>query len=205
MGKRPGVPAGPSAARQGRPRDPTADRAITAATFTLLQEVGYRGLSMEAVAAAAGVAKTTIYRRYPAKRDLVVAALLAETAFPTLPDGLPTRDAIAFLLRQAARILVGGGAIRILGTLLAEEAHEPELLDTFRERLVEPRRALLLGVLRAGIERGEVRPDVQLQIVSEIFLGSVLARHVSGGSVDDEWVEGLTETLWRSIAAGPPA
>jgi len=192
-----------SAPRPGRPRDPAADRAITAATFRLLREEGYRGLSMEAVAAAAGVAKTTIYRRYPSKRDLVVAAMLAETSFPVPPPEMPTREALTSLIRQAGRILIDGRAVRILGTFLAEEAREPELLETFRARLVEPRRAMGLAMLRAGVERGEIRPDANLDMITEMLLGSLLARYVSGRGVDDRWVEELTATIWSAIGTRP--
>jgi AcrR family transcriptional regulator len=168
----------------------------------LLARDGYQALTIEAVALEAGVAKTTIYRRHPSKHDLVVAALLAETAFPTPPPEMSVRDAIAFLVRQAAGILIGRRAVRILGTFLVEEEREPALLDTFRERVVEPRRALLIGILRAGIERGEVRADAPLEIVSELLLGSLLARYVTGGSVDDDWVETLSETIWDAVRAG---
>jgi AcrR family transcriptional regulator len=168
----------------------------------LLGRDGYQALTIEAVAAEAGVAKTTIYRRYPSKHELVVAALLAETAFPTPPPEMPVRDAIAFLVRQAAAILIGRRAVRILGTFLVEEEREPALLETFRARVVEPRRALLTGILRAGIERGEVRPDAPLQIMGELLLGSLLARYVVGGQVDDDWIEELSETIWDAVRAG---
>ena len=140
-------------ARAGRPRDPATDRAITAATFRLLREEGYRGLSMESVAAAAGVAKTTIYRRYRSKRELVVASVVAESEFPLPPPDLPPRDAYAAIMRQGAGMLIKAGAIRILGTVIAEEDREPELLALARTRLLEPRREYLLAALRAGVAR----------------------------------------------------
>ena len=190
-----------SAARPGRPRDPATDRAITVATMRLLARDGYQALAMEAVALEAGVAKTTVYRRYPSKHELVVAALLAETAFPTPPPEMPVREAIAFLVRQAAGILIGRRAFRILGTFLVEEEREPALLDTFRERVFMPRRALLMGILRSGVERGEVRTDAPLDLVGELLLGSLLARYVGGGMVDDQWVDQVSETIWGVVRA----
>lgn len=177
-----------------------ADRAITAAAFALLQEEGYRGLSMEAVAARAGVAKTTIYRRYASKRELVVGALIAETRIEPPAAGIDPREGMRGLVRQGVRMLIGAGAMRILAAFLVEEAREPELMAIFRARLLEPRRALLLGLLRTGVERGEVRADADLDLVSEMVLGAVLAHHVRGAEPpDDAWVDALVTTLWAAI------
>ncbi|MEO6578167.1 MAG: TetR/AcrR family transcriptional regulator [Candidatus Limnocylindria bacterium] len=194
------------APRAGRPRDPASDRAILAAAFELLRDIGYQGLSIEAVAAAAGVAKTTIYRRYASKRELVVAALLAGTAFPPPPADPGTRDALRELVHQGVGMLLRARAVRILASFLSEEEREPELMAAFRERIVEPRRAMLTRVLRAGIERGEVRPDADIDLVSEMVLGSVIAHHVRTGRLpDDRWMESLVEALLRSVEARPNA
>src|SRR5262245_25853189 len=86
---------------RGRPRDAAADHRILAATFRQLVAVGYAGLSVEAVASDAGVAKTTIYRRYPTKRDLAIAALSQEAPFLAPPPELHGRDAIEAFVRRA--------------------------------------------------------------------------------------------------------
>jgi AcrR family transcriptional regulator len=188
-----------ASARAGRPRDPATDRAITEATFRLLREEGYRGMSIEGVAARSGVAKTTIYRRYRSKHELVVAAVLAETPFPAPPPDLPTREALATIAHQAVQMLVGAGAIHVLATVLAEEEREPELLATLRARLIEPRRDMLLTILRRGVQRREVRADARLEAIPEAMLGSVLVHHITGGIADEAWINGLVETIWRAI------
>ncbi len=186
-------------ARAGRPRDPSADRAITAATFRLLREEGYRGMSIEGVAARSGVAKTTIYRRYRSKHELVVASVMAETPFPAPPPDLPTRQALVAIAGQGVQMLIGAGAIHVLATVLAEEEREPELLATLRARLIEPRREMLLTTLRRGVERGEVRPDAHLEAIPEAMLGSVLVHHITGGIADEAWIDSLVETIWQAI------
>ena len=101
----------------GRPRDPAADRAILQATIELLGEEGYEGLSIEAVAARAGVGKTTVYRRWPSKEPLVVDAIkrYKSPEDPQPPrDDEPTRDALARVLR---RLHQGGRPLR-------ERAHD---------------------------------------------------------------------------------
>src|SRR5262245_65658364 len=92
---------GAEPAPRGRPRDASADHRILAATFRQLVDVGYPSLSVEAVAADAGVAKTTIYRRYPTKRDLAVAALSQETPFPPPSPEFHGRDSIERFVRAA--------------------------------------------------------------------------------------------------------
>jgi AcrR family transcriptional regulator len=185
----------------GRPRDPEVDRAILAATFRLLVDEGYASLSIEAVAAAAGVGKTTIYRRHPTKRDLVVAAIAAGARIDPPPAETGTRAAMGSLIRQAVHALLTAHGVRILGTLLVEERREPDLLDVFRARLLEPRRSILLGILRTGIERGEVRPDADLDVVTEMILGSVIAHYVRTGRYDEDgWVEAVLETTWAAVA-----
>jgi AcrR family transcriptional regulator len=204
MTSRPRAAAAPAAetAGRGRPRDPAADHAILAAVFRQLVDVGYGGLSMEAVAAEAGVAKTTIYRRYPSKRDLVLAALQAEVPFDPPVADLPSREAIGLFVHTAIAMLIGSGAFRVLGSLLLEDRREPGLLDAFRARLLGPRRMLVEAMLRRGIERGEIRPDIDPLIVTEMIAGAVFGHHVILGMTgDDAWVAALVDHIWAAIAA----
>jgi AcrR family transcriptional regulator len=189
-------------AARGRPRDRGADDRILLAAFEQLVRVGYGGLSMEAVAAEAGVAKTTVYRRYPTKRDLVVAALREEAPFAPMPADLPAHEAIERLIRQAIATLIDSGAVRILGSLLVEDQREPGLLDVFRQRILGPRRAIIVAMLQRGIERGEIRADMDPLVVTEMIAGAVFGHHVILGlTATDEWVESLVDHVWAAIAA----
>jgi AcrR family transcriptional regulator len=190
-----------TAPARGRPRDSRADAAILAATFRQLVEVGYAGLSIESVAAEAGVAKTTLYRRHPTKKELVVAALEAATPFEPPPPDLPTRRALELFVRAAIHVLIDSGAFRILGSLLLEESREPGLLATFRARLLTPRRAMVEAMLQRGIERGEMRPDIDALVVTEMIAGAIIGHHVILGlQGDDAWIDQLIEHVWRAIA-----
>ena len=187
---------------RGRPRSEDVDRRILAATFQQLVEVGYGALSIEAVAAQAGVAKTTIYRRYATKSDLAVAALRVEVPFVPPSEGLGAREALDAFVHQAIRMLVESGAIRILGSLLVEEAREPGLLNVFRSRVLEPRRQIVEGMLRRGVERGEVRPDMDPLIVTEMIAGAIFGHHaILGLAGTDEWVTALVDHIWAAIRA----
>jgi AcrR family transcriptional regulator len=197
-------PRSPTSAVRGRPRNSDVDRRILAATFRQLVDVGYGALTIEAVAAEAGVAKTTIYRRHPSKAGLAVAALSVEVPFPPLPTELGSRDALARFVHQAIGMLVESGAIRILGSLLVEETREPGLLNAFRSRLLGPRRALVEQMLQGGIERGEIRPDIDPLVVTEMIAGAIFGHHaILGMSATDEWVGKLIDHVWAAIAARP--
>ncbi len=201
----PGDGSSPRPAR-GRPRDVGADERILASTFRHLVEVGYGGLSIEAVAADAGVAKTTIYRRYPTKRDLVVAAMRAGTPFTPPPTDVPVRDALDQFVRGAIRTLIESGAARVLGSLLVEEQREPGVLEVFRERILLPRRELVEAMLLRGIERGEVRADIDLLVVVEMTAGAVFGHHVLlGQHADEAWIHALVDHVWAAIAVDPAA
>ena len=189
-------------ALRGRPRDVGVDERILAGTFRQLVAVGYGGLSIESVASDAGVAKTTIYRRYPTKRDLVVAALGEATPFPALSLDLPARQALEAFVRGAIAALIESGAFRVLGSLLVEDQRQPGLLDVFRQRLLEPRRAMVAAMLNRGIERGELRRDIDPLIVTEMIAGAVFGHHVILGlQSDDAWITSLVDHVWSSIAA----
>jgi AcrR family transcriptional regulator len=197
-------PAPPPA--RGRPRDPATDHAILAAVFRQLVDVGYGGLSIEAVAAEAGVAKTTVYRRYPSKRELVVAALQEEVPFAPPRADLDSHAALEAFVRQAIGMLIGTGAFRILGSLLVEEGREPGLLDIFRARVLGPRRALVEAMLERGVERGEIRPDIDPLIVTEMIAGAIFGHHVILGLPGtDAWIAALVEHVWQTIRSRPPA
>jgi AcrR family transcriptional regulator len=198
-------PTDDSPAVRGRPRDSRADQRILAATFRQLIDVGYGALSIESVAAEAGVAKTTIYRRHPTKRDLVLAAMTAATPFEPPPAELPSREALAIFIRTAIHLLIESGAFRILGSFLLEERREPGLMATFRAHLLEPRRQMIETMLRRGIDRGEIRADIDPLIVTEMIAGAVMGHHVIlGRTSSDAWIDALVDHVWHAIAVELP-
>ncbi|MGE0540595.1 MAG: TetR/AcrR family transcriptional regulator [Dehalococcoidia bacterium] len=196
--------ADPAPRAPGRPRSAAADRRILDAALRLLLEVGYTGLSLEGVAAAAGVGKTTIYRRYHDKRELAAAAVsgFVEDVAPSFDTG----DARADLLATASRlyeILSGMGFFRMMGTLLVEERRNPELLERFRERVIQPNRARIRTILEAAQRRGDVRPDADLEIAVDTFAGALIARHLTGPEPSPAWMQVLIDQIWHGIAIDP--
>jgi AcrR family transcriptional regulator len=189
-----------SAPAPGRPRDPARDRSILDAAASMLLERGYGALTIEAVAEAAGVARPTVYRRY-ADRPALAGAALAHLA-GDLDAALPAdaRTAVVALLAGAAHGLASRGGFALVGTLLAEEDRQPELVAAFRRHVLEPRHARVLAVLRDGVERAEVRGDADLELAIDLLFGALLARAMSGGLVDDAWVRRVVDGVWSLLA-----
>ena len=188
----------------GRPRDPEADRAILQATLKLLTDQGYAGMSVERVASEAGVGKTTIYRRYASKEELVSAAVgaLRDDLGPP-PNTGNTRTDIVEMIVRAQVALESGPGFAMIGTLLVEERRSPELFESFRERVIRPRRDEAVMVLQRGVDRGEVRADVDLEVAVHAMVGAMFARHILGTPESRERVEQTVDTIWSGLAANP--
>jgi AcrR family transcriptional regulator len=191
----------------GRPRDAAADEAILQTTIRLLLEQGYDAMSIEGVAAAAGVGKTTIYRRYPSKRELVIGAISSLAASVEPPeDSGNTRDDLFEFIRGTFGVMRRGGlGYSMIGTLLVRERDDPALLELFRQQVLRPRIGIATAILRRGVERGELRPDIPLEITAQMIAGAIFARHIVGQSEDDAWLATAFDTLWRGVAVSTPA
>jgi len=186
----------------GRPRSPEADRSILTATIDLLADEGYGGVTMEGVACRAGVGKATVYRRWPSKSALVVDAMTAcrEQRTPP-PDTGSVRDDLLVFVRGFRDHIRTSDAGRVIPALVTELARNPELATAFREGFVQPRRARIIEAVRRGVERGEVRPDVDLDVVADGVVAMLMYRFlVSGMAIDEELPERVVDVLWRGIA-----
>jgi AcrR family transcriptional regulator len=166
----------------GRPRNARHDGAILEATLEIMQEQGYRGVTIEGVAARAGVGRPTIYRRWPSKPALVVAALVqsARLALPAPNTGSLRRDLIA-VQRHQVELMSTPDTRRVTAGLIADLADDPELADTYFSQYVAPRRATVWQVLQRGVERGELAADVDLAFIYDLLVGPLFMRAVVWG------------------------
>jgi AcrR family transcriptional regulator len=189
----------------GRPRSAEADRAILQAAVDLLADEGYGGVTMEGVASRAGVGKATVYRRWSCKSALVVDAVTTcqERSGPP-PDTGSARDDLLVFVRGFMHHLRTSDAGRVMPALVAELARSPELAVAFREGFVQPRRAKVLEAVRRGVERGEVRPDVDPELIADGVVALLMHRFlVTGMEIDDDLPQRVVDTLWRGIATIP--
>jgi AcrR family transcriptional regulator len=162
--------------RPGRPRSEQADQAIIDATLELFGERGVEGVCVEAVAARAGVGKATIYRRWPGKEDLLIAAL-ASLKRP-LPE--PLGDSAREDLVRILEVIVGDADdpryARQFAMLHGDAENYPRLLARYTAAVVEPRRDLIRRVLRRGVETGELRAGLDVEIALLTLTGAVMSR-----------------------------
>ena len=176
------------------------DEAILEATRELLIEQGVHGLTMEGVAARAGVAKTTIYRRYRSKHELALAVLfdMVERVVAVEETGDTRSELIAFV-DGAVRVLESTLMGRVMRGLVSDFATDPELGQAFREQVVSVRLAEVRRVVDRGIERGDIAAGVDYELVHELLFGPVYYRLLlSGGVLDD----GLAERIVDAVLAG---
>jgi AcrR family transcriptional regulator len=171
--------------------DPRAERskqAILDATRHLLAEDGDVGsLTVEAVAAQSGVAKTTIYRRWRDKWELALDAVMIDMlpGFAEPVDVGDTRKELVTFVDSARKNLSTLPYAPAMQGLASQIATDPELGRVYREQVVEPRREQLRPVIERGIARGDLRPDTDVRLVHEMMVGPIFYRLLfSGGPVD---------------------
>jgi len=184
----------------GRPRDPAVDNAILDEAARQLAELGYSRMSIASVADAAGVSRPSIYRRFPTKADLAMAALAARIdpqARP--PSDLDVETALIQALRHLARRLRAKHSMALVGTLLVEEEQTPELIRLFRERLWETRADLLREIIERGRQSGELNPDVDSEVVVGMLIGSLYAAHLSLAKIPRDWPERTVRAALKGL------
>ena len=188
--------------RPGRPRSAEADVAILEAAVELFAEVGLEGLTVEGVAARAGVGKATIYRRYPGKVELVVAAARCFTQGPTeAPDTGTTRGDLRELVDGLITMLTTTPLGRALPILVAARTRIPEL-DLAYAEIVAEKRSRGEAVVRRGIERGELRADVDAELVIDSYASPIFYRFlITGTPLDDAFASALVDTTMRAFGA----
>ena len=166
--------AAPPRYRAGRPRSEAADAAIEAAVLSLLVDEGYAGVTMEGVAARAGVGKATLYRRWPTKEQLVIAAVVQACGEQVVvPDTGSLRGDVESYCAQVLDKLRRQRPI--LRAFAAETACNAALAEAYRTTFLERRRAEVREVLERAVARGELAPDADLELLGD--LGPALLWH----------------------------
>jgi AcrR family transcriptional regulator len=190
------VPMSADRPGRGRPREADVDTRIEAAVLALLRSGGPTAVHVEAVAAESGVAKTTIYRRYANRAELLTTVLGAAVGgTEPIPEG-PVREKLRFALvqtwRQMAEVLGPGGLAAIVMDA------DPEFTDLFRDAL-RPYDEALVAEIRDDVRAGLLREDVDADGVVTLFLGAYLGQLVRRGAVDDAWLDRSLDLMWRLI------
>jgi AcrR family transcriptional regulator len=180
---------------RGRRRSQRSHDAIVAATQELLLERGYSDLTIEGIAARAGVGKQTIYRWWPSRAALVLEAYLAgEEAVPPPPAGRSVRDDVRALLGWLIAVLAEPTGGPVVAGLVSDLQHDADLARGFRRHVVPARREAMLAALQRGRARGEIREDADLELAVDALHGAVFYRLLlSGEPLDDAFVDRLAD------------
>lgn len=187
--------------RKGRPRDERIDREITSAALAVLSDLGFDRFSVEEVAVRAGVAKTTVYRRFPTRTDLIAGALARlNDDLPPAPAPGPVRDrlvaALAGIRSRVTRSIRG----RILLQAVSEGLRDPGLAAIVHQRVLAPRRQLLQDIVDEAIAAGELRADLDPAAALAVLTGPMVYLGLWSG---DEAMQGVrVETVVDLVLSG---
>ncbi len=190
--------------RSGRPRSAMAHEAILNAAVALFIEQGLEGMSVEAVAAKAGVGKATIYRRWPSKEELIIEAVSQIFAEPATPDTGSVRDDLLDSGRELHVLMSASLTGEVFPRMAAEVARHSPLGRLYSERVIGPRRAILEQELHRGIERGELPESTDVELAIDHLVGVLLLRRLTGRLKEPETalVERAVDMLLVGIGAG---
>ncbi len=188
----------------GRPRSENARRAILDAAFAMMNEAGGR-VTMEAVAARAGVGKPTIYRYWPNARALEMAAMLEQSSPSTAIKigGDATADLRAQLAKVVATFATPRG--RQTAQMLATATPDSELLKIFRNQFILKSREEGRAILERGISKGSVRPDIAIEAALDMIYGPVFYRLLVGHApLDGGFVDDLLDAVLAGLRSATP-
>lgn len=190
-GRRPGA---------GRPRVHAFDGAILTATVELLQEKGYSELTVEAVAASAGVAAGTVYRRWPTKSALAAAAYL-DVLGPEQPVDTGSLRGDLFQIAEDALRFFTGIHGRVLRALLTAAGGDEQLMRAIRQS-TRTRRRTLRAVMHRAVDRGEIPSDVDVDLAIDLFVGPLWTRLlVTGQRISRPLLAGLIELTVKALTS----
>lgn len=171
---------------------------IAESTLSLLRTGGPRAVTVEAVAAHSGIAKTTIYRRHPNRRDMLSAAL-SRVASPTPLDPLAEApDRLRWLIHNAIDAVDNGIGLGGMAALLTDA--DPEFTVLFRQILVD-QRVKLAEVIDTAKADGSIRADIETEELIDGVVGAYIAEQARTGTVADGWKERLFSLFWPVIRA----
>jgi AcrR family transcriptional regulator len=183
--------------KAGRPRDPRLDEAVVAATLQLLAEEGYAQLTVERIAARAGVGKASLYRRWPDKVSIVLEAVSRNPERPSTPDtGSLRGDALAYLQTLVRYRTLHADAISAISS---EALCNAQFGDAFRAGMAEPTVAGMLVILQRAIERGEIDPGTDIALLSSVPPALLhTQRLVSGRHPDETFVRRIVDQFFSA-------
>jgi AcrR family transcriptional regulator len=193
--------------KPGRPRSAQAHKAIIDATLELLAEEGFQGLSIEAVAARAGVGKTTIYRRWSSKDELVMDAISEVQVNLSMVETGNFRNDLVALFKTAYQGMTANPFLgQLVGKIIGEYQNNPEIFQVFLKQLIIPRFQHFYDLVEQAKAREEIRKDIDPALVMDLVAGSlyfhwIVTRYVvpAPSTSPDEWIEQMIDAVMHGV------
>lgn len=187
--------------RGDRTGDLVADRrrveeGIAESTLYLLRTGGPRAVTVEAVAAHSGIAKTTIYRRHPDRRDMLLSALSRVASPIPLDPEAPAPDRLRWLIDHAVETVEDGIGCGGLAAMLTED--DPEFITLFRQILIG-QRAKLAAAIEPAKADGSMRSDIDTSTLLDAVVGAYIAERARTGEIARGWRERLFRLFWPAV------
>jgi AcrR family transcriptional regulator len=189
--------------KPGRRRDESKDDAILAAARELLAEEGFDGMTMDAVADRAGTGKATVYRRWPSKVQLTVEAVICARTVGVEIEDVPDTGSLRGDLMAVRLGRPADEAAELMHGLMSAIRENPGLASVFHEQFVASRVRLMRGLLDRAQLRGELRPDIDIDMVAAVAPAMISYRKmVAGLKVDDAFVLQMIDSVILPLATG---
>lgn len=186
---------------RGRPRSEAVERSIIEGAIKLLEDgVPLGEISIERLARTAGVGKATIYRRWSGKEELFVDVMRATEPPDAELPGTSMRDDLIALLEPLRQRGLASRSSALLHNVYAQIKSSPKIWAAYQAIVIEPRRLTTFEVLRRGQRDGELRDDVDIEVINDLFVGPMLVRAVM--RPDAELPENLAEQIVDTVLAG---
>lgn len=187
--------------KRGRPRNLEAQKSILSASYELLLENGFQAVTVDKIADRAQVSKATIYKWWPNKASVVMDGFLhaATDRLPVPDTGTTFNDIVIHATNLTGFLTSREGAI--IKELLGEGQFDSGLAEAYRDRFFRPRRLEARGLLEKGVQRGELKNNLDIGTCIDLIYGPIFYRLlVTGESLDDPYVESLVRSAFEGIA-----
>lgn len=185
----------------GRPRSESIDTAIMAATVDELIERGFLAASMESIALRAGVAKTTLYRRWPNTSDLTLAAMRTFETDEDEPPAGTVRDSLVWLITRMGRKWGDPRYSAMMRRVAADGSSQPEMYREARDRLIGPHITRMNAVLGRGVDEGLIRPGTDIDWLRQLLVSPIMAAALTlRERVPNSQIERTVDTVLKGVA-----
>ena len=185
----------------GRPRSESIDAAIMAATVDELIERGFLASSMESIAARAGVAKTTLYRRWPNTTELNIAAMKTFETDEDDPPAGAVRDSLVWLIRRMARKWGDPRYAAMMRRVAADGSSQPQMYREARDRLIGPHIERMNAVLRRGVDEGLISRGTDIEWLRQLLVSPIMAAALTlRERVPNAEIERTVDTVLKGVA-----